>query len=85
MAMYQGEYMLVNPWKLEKMKMQRFQIMKSSSHEGLQCSDTSDLSIGSKGMSYFYEQLDFDVCMRNGYGDLRILPRETSGCMGSSA
>jgi hypothetical protein len=28
--------------------------------------------------------IDFDVCMRNGYEDLRILPRETSGCMGSS-
>jgi hypothetical protein len=42
--------MLVKPWKLEKMKMQRFQILRSSSQEGLQCSDTSDLSIGSKGM-----------------------------------
>jgi hypothetical protein len=42
--------MLVNPWKLENMKMQRFQILRSSSQEGLQCSDTSDLAIGSKGM-----------------------------------
>jgi hypothetical protein len=69
--------------RLEKMKVQRFYILRSSSQEGLECSDTSDPSIGSKGMSYFYEQLDFDVCMRNGNGDLRILPRETSGFMGS--
>jgi hypothetical protein len=47
--------MLVNPWKLEEMKMQRFEILRSSSKEGLKCSDTSDPSIGSKGMSYFYE------------------------------
>jgi hypothetical protein len=47
--------MLVNPWKLEEMKMQRFYIWKSSSQEGLKCSDTLDPSIGSKGMSYFYE------------------------------
>jgi hypothetical protein len=59
--------------------------MRSSSQEGLKCSDTSDPSIGSKSMSYFYEYLDFDVCMRNGNGDLRILPIETSSYMESSA
>jgi hypothetical protein len=32
-------------------------------------------------MSYFYVQLDFVVYMRNGYGGLRIFPRETIGCM----
>jgi hypothetical protein len=47
--------MLVNPWKLEEMKIQMFYILRSSSQEVLQCSDTSDLSIDSKGMSYFYE------------------------------
>jgi hypothetical protein len=47
--------MLIKSWKLEKMKIQRFYILRSSSQEGLKCSDTSDPSIGSKGMSYFYE------------------------------
>jgi hypothetical protein len=42
--------MLVTPWKLENMKMQRFQILRLSPQEVLQCSDTSDLSIGSKCM-----------------------------------
>jgi hypothetical protein len=42
--------MLVNPWKLEEIMMQGFHILRSSSQEGLQCSDTSDIFIGSKGM-----------------------------------
>jgi hypothetical protein len=48
----QGAYMLVNPWKLEEMKIQRFYILRSSSQEGLKCSDTSDPSIGSKELVF---------------------------------
>jgi hypothetical protein len=32
---YKDPYILVKPWKLEKMKMQRFYILRSSSQEGL--------------------------------------------------
>jgi hypothetical protein len=33
-------------------------------------------------MPYFYELLGFVVYMRNGYGGLRIFPRDISGYMG---